>query len=109
MAAWRLLLADNYIRPMWWLQAPGPVSLAEPVPRVGHGEGAVLLCRQLNPISGAVVGWWRRRAGTGLRRRNRRDRHARRWLVSSIGDKHTRRGVLLAAQQGEVHLPQVFQ
>src|SRR5260370_12901229 len=54
---------------------PGSVCLAEPIPRVGHRERAILLRRQLDPIRFAAMEWRGRRAWPRLWSRRRRDGH----------------------------------
>src|SRR5215831_8829439 len=85
------------------------VALAESVSPVRYRKGTILLGGNLDPMSGPVVGWRRRRAGTDRGCLNRRDRHVCRLLVYRVGDEQPRHGVLLPAQLREVQLPQILE
>lgn len=73
------------------------VSLAKPVPRVGHREGTILLSGHLDPIGLAVMDWRGRRAWPGRRGWNWIDRHHSLPIVSNICDEHSGDRVLLSA------------
>src|SRR5260370_5791256 len=81
------------------------VRLAETIAGIRHRESAVLLCRDLEIVSSAVVlGRWR----SLLPLRRRLDRSYRRGgqgFVEQIRDEHARHGIFLTAQEREMHLP----
>src|SRR2546429_7844848 len=81
------------------------IGLTKPVARVRYGERPVLLSRYLDPIRGPIVRGGRRRAGAGLRSRNRGDRNRVLRFVNGVRDEHSGHGVFLSAQLGEVNLP----
>src|ERR1700680_2583615 len=83
------------------------VGLAEAVAGIGHRESAILLRRHLEIISGSIV-LRRRRGWLALwRRSERRDGHCGLRFIQQIRDEHSGHGVLLAAEQREVHLPDI--
>src|SRR5467141_5234439 len=88
---------------------PGFVCLAKTVPGVRDSEGAIHLCRDLDPICSPVVRRGRRHTRPGLRRGHRSHRHAVLLVVNSISDEHSRHSVLLPAEEREVKLPQVLE
>src|SRR5260370_21892965 len=83
------------------------VRLAETIAGIRHRESAVLMCRDLEIVSSAVVlGRWR----SMLPLRGRLDRSYRRGgqgFVEQIRDEHARHGIFLTAQEREVHLPNI--
>ena len=88
---------------------PGLVRLAETVPRIGDCKGAVRLGGHLDPVSGSVVDRRRGSVGAGLRWSHRCDRDRGRLLVDGIRDEDSWHRVFLAAQLGEVYLPEILE
>ena len=86
-----------------------PYVLLKPLRALVTVNDAVLLRRHLDPVRRPVVHGRRRRCRPGRRRRHRRDRHRRRLLVDQVGDEQPGHGVFLAAQQREVHLPEILE
>src|ERR1700680_1121491 len=99
----------------------GLVRLAEAVPGVGDGEGAIHLRGDLHPIGLPVVSWRWRQTHSGSWVRGwvrvrvwgwlgvqRSHGHRRLRVVEQVGDEHSRHGVLLPAEERKVKLVQVL-
>ena len=85
------------------------VSLGEAVARVGDRERAVRLCRHFDPVRRPIVLGRRRRSRTRRWGRHGSDRHASQLVIKRIRDEHAGNGVLLTAQEREVHLPEILE
>jgi hypothetical protein len=83
------------------------VGLAEAAAGVRYRESAILLGRHLEIVCGSIV--LRRRRGwlTLCRRSERRHGYGGLRIIQQICDEHPGHGVLLAAEQREVHLPDI--
>src|SRR3989441_12364070 len=115
---WRLASGFWLLASGFWLLASGflsrrpstsSVRLTEPIPAVRNAEGAVLLSGHFDPVCGAIVDRSRSGPGAGLGSRRCGNRHCRRLVIHSVGNEHPGHGVLLAAEQREVKLPQILE
>src|SRR5438093_4377178 len=83
-----------------------PVGLDEAVPAVGNGEVAIRPGGNLDPMRRTVVLGRVRGGRAGLHWNHRRHWNSR---LVQVGDIHARNVVLLAAEKGEVNLPQILE
>src|SRR5579864_6757523 len=85
------------------------VRLTETITGIGHSEAAVLHCRHLEIVRGAVVlRCWRSLLALCWSL-DRGHWHGCQRFVEHVRDEHARLGIFLAAQQREVHLPDIDQ
>src|SRR5207245_4676321 len=83
------------------------VRLAETIMSIRHSKSAILKRRHLEIVSGAVVlRCWRSLLAL-WRKRDRSHRHGGQGFIEQVRDEHAGHGIIMAAQQREVHLPEV--